>query len=211
MSSRFGLVNILLLALVCCASTASGRDKAALKLDRHDLTVLGVTIGSSTQADVESHLGKAEVFSVGSGDEKENAVCYRSASNDDDTIVGFYFGALGGWTDVTRISISKSRALPWPSTRCKSNRMVSRNLEFLRGLKLGSASPDVIRALGHPSRSSKNRLYYYTSYHCEPGFAEKAERGKPSGDSPCDVVDSVEAKFDSQEGLIYVSFYHFID
>jgi len=211
MPRRSRLASLVFVVLVFCASGAFGRDKPTLKLDRHDLTVLGVTIGSSTQTDVESSLGKAEVFGVGSGDARENAICYRSPSTEEDTIVVFYFGALGGWTDVTRTSISKSRALPWPSTRCKSNPSVSRTLEFLRELKLGSAAPDVIRALGPPSLSSKNRLYYYTSHHCEPGSGEKAERGEPSRDSPCEAVDSVEAKFDSQGGLIYMSFYHFVD
>jgi hypothetical protein len=157
-------------------------------------------------ADVEGSLGKAGTFSVGSGDEKDEAVCYRSASNEDDTIVVFYSGALGSWTDVTRISVAKSRALPWSAKRCKPNRLVSRNLEFLRGLKLGSQATDVSRALGPPSRSSKTKLYYYVSHNCGPELILKK---KPRPD--CEVVDSVEAKFTSEEGLIYVSFYHFID
>jgi hypothetical protein len=124
---------------------AQGRP--SLKLDRSDLTVLGAGIGSNFQV-VESQLGEMTTFYLGDGGNREQVACYRSASQGDDTVLAFYFGALGGWTDVTRISVSKSRALSWSGAKCKSSTLVSRNLEFLRGLKLAATPADVIRVLG---------------------------------------------------------------
>jgi hypothetical protein len=199
-------LGILLSAVLCNGSPNPEEAKPSLKLDRQDLTALGVTIGSSTLAGAKSSLGDAQTLHVGHGDKKEDAVCYRSASAKDDTVVTLYAGALGGWIDVTRISVSKSRSLPWSLAMCKSHRLVSRNLEFLRGLRLGSQETDVVRALGPPSRSTKTQLYYYVSHQCGPELPSKK---KPSSD--CEVVDSVEARFTSEEGLAYMSFYHFID
>jgi hypothetical protein len=180
---------------------AQGRP--SLELDQRDLTVLGVAIGSSTQA-VERQLGEVAPFYVGDSGSREQVVCYCSASKGDDTILAFYFGALGGWTDVTRISVSGSRALHWSGANCKANHLVSRNLESLRGLKLAAAPADVIRALGPASRPSRTKLYYYVSHKCGPEL-----KSNPSPD--CEVVDSVEARFSGEEGLSYMSFYHFVD
>jgi len=208
----FWLQSIFSFSLLCYASSDPGQNGRSLKLDRHDLTVLGVTLGSSTLAQVESKLGKAMLFKIGRKEEADKAVCYRSVSNEDDTILVFYFGALGGWTDVTQISVSKSRALPWSTARCVSNSSVSRNLEVLRKLKLGSLTADVVRVLGSPSRTAKNGLSYYFSHHCESEMLQGSKEGEtPSRDSQCEVVDSVEAKFTAEDGLIYLSFYHFVD
>lgn len=59
-----------------------------------------------------------------------------AASEQDDAVVTFYFGPLGGWTDVTEISISTAKALSWRLASCKRSPLVLRNLTFLRGLML---------------------------------------------------------------------------
>jgi hypothetical protein len=206
--SRF--VHLVLLVLVIYSSTGRAQDTPQLKLSTHDLTVLGLTIGESSRAQVESRLGKTQEFKIGRREEADEAVCYRSNSQDDDTVVVFYFGTIGGWTDVTRIAILKARMLPWPSSRCSSNSAISRDLEFLRGLKLGTRATDMVRILGPATRVAKNRWYYYVSHNCESPKAPAGEK-KPAADSPCVDVDSVDAKFAPEEGLIFLSFYHFQD
>ena len=176
------------------------------------MTVLGVTIGLTSKAEVEARLGKASISEVGHGDEAEDVACYRSQSKHDDTIIAFYFGALGGWVDVTRISVSNARAYPLDVENCESNRQVSRNVEFLRKLRLGSTVAEVIRALGAPSHSSAKRLSYYTSHKCGSRLPEsRKSEAKSTANSPCELVDSVDARFTSDGKLEYVSFYHFVE
>ena len=61
---------------------------------------------------MEESLGKAPIFRTG---HDADTVCYRAASEQDNTVVTFYFGPLGGWTDVSEISISTAKALPGDS------------------------------------------------------------------------------------------------
>lgn len=204
----FRLANLLLVVLVSGAPWVSAQHAPTLKFARRDLTVLGQTIGKSTHAQVEDALGKMELFKTG-GEGSDAALCYRSIRGDD-TVVVFYFGALGGWDYLTKISISRSRTLPWPVTRCVVNRSVQRSLVFLRGLKLGSSAAEVGQVLGPATRTSKNRLYYYVSRDCE-SQEELGGSGKPTPESPCEVVDSVDGRFAAEDGLIYISFYQFID
>lgn len=191
------------------ALPVSGQDSATLRLDRHDLTVMGVTIGSSNKLGVQSKLGKTATFTVHHADEREDALCYRSAS--DDTAVVFYFGALGGWTDVTRISISNSKALEFGTAKCRSSARVSHDLPFLRGLRLGASSSDFVKVLGPPTRASENSASYYVSHKCPLALLPRKDSGAPDLDAPCEIVDSVEGTFRPQVGLEYVSFYHFVD
>ena len=190
--------------------TAFAQDVPDLSLGRKDLTVLGLTVGSSTRSQVEGKLGKARSFKFGRGEQADEAVCYRSDSKDDDTVLIVHFGALGGWVDVTEISISTEESLSLHAKTCTPSKSISRDLEFLRGIKLGLSTADVIRVLGHPSRASKNKLSYYVSHPCSPkGLTAGETTANPS--SSCVVVDSVTAKFSLEDRLIYASFYHFVD
>lgn len=170
-----------------------------LRFNRADLTVLGVTMGESSQEQVLAKLGRAPLFRVGTGEGSDDAVCYRSGAQTDDTVVIFHFGALGGWTDVTKISISRGKPPSLRGVTCPPNKAVSHELTFLGGLRLGMSSAAVQKTLGRPSHSRKDRLSYYVSHPCE---SEK---------SICVVVDSVEARFDSSGQLNYATCYHFID
>lgn len=199
---------LLALAYTLCASA---QDQPTLRLDKRDLTVLGATIGVSSQVDVEKKVGKASSFRISQHEGSDEAICYRSVSEGDKTVVAFYFGALGGWTDLTRISISNSKTPRFPAARCKPSGLISHDLAFLRGLRLGASTTDVMRVLGPPSRSTEGTLSYYVSHNCPPEFLPKKSSGEPDTDAPCEVVDSVEAQFGPEVGLDYISFYHFVD
>ena len=146
-----------------------GENAPTLRLNRADLTVLGVTIGVTSRAQVEAALGTAAQFKIGSGEEADDAVCYRSSLKNDDTVVVFSFGALGGWTDVTQISVSQGEPASIRGAHCAASRKVSRNLKFLKGLSLRMSSADVRQALGPPSRTKKSKLSYYVSHNCASG------------------------------------------
>jgi len=199
---------LLALAYTLCASA---QDKPTLKLDKRDLTVLGVTIGVSAQSDVERKIGKAPIFRISEHEGSDEAICYRSTPEADNTVLAFYFGALGAWTDVTRISISTSKALRFPVARCKPSGLISHDVVFLRGLRLGATPAEVMRVLGAPSRSTERTLSYYVSHKCPRELLAKKAGGEPDTDAPCEIVDSVDAQFGSNVGLEYVSFYHFLD
>ncbi len=196
----------LAICIVCFVSfPIFGQSRASLKLDREALTVLGLTIGSSTSAEVERKLGRSRTFKASGSSGASDVRCYRSASPGDDTVVTFYFGALGGWIDLTKVAISTKKASPVNASWCTQNGEVSRNLEFLKGLTLGASPADVVHILGSPSRRSKNGLTYYVSRPC-------SNQGMKAGTTPpgsCVIVDSVRTRF--EDGLVYASFYQFTD
>lgn len=196
----------LFLILLVIVSDGVAQNAPRLRLNRADLTVLGVTIGVTSRPQVESGLGAAVEFKIGS-EGGDNAVCYRSSLKNDDTVVVSYFGALGGWTDVTQISVSQGEPASIRDAHCAPNRTVSRSLKFLKGLSLGMSSADVRRMLGPPSRAKKSKLSYYVSHSCTSGKVNGAKEDA----NPCEVVDSVEAAFTPLDKLTYVAFYHFID
>lgn len=199
----------LFLLLLQCVSGGFAQNAPTLKLNRDDLTVLGVTIGVNNRAQVEVKLGKAQSFKVGAREGADEAIWYRSALASDDTIVVFHFGALGGWSDVTQISISAGKPAPFRTAKCTPSKGISRDLRFLRGIKLGASCADVREILGPPSYATRGKLSYYVSHDC--GSQEPSVGKHESSDSSCEVVDSVEAKFTSSDELIYAAFYHFVD
>jgi len=197
------------LLLLQCVSGGLAQNAPTLKLNRDDLTVLGVTIGVSNRAQVESKLGQAQPFKVGAGEGADDAICYRSSLTGDDTTGVFHFGALGGWTDVTQISISQGKPAPLRAAKCTPNNGISRDQTFLRSIRLGASSADVRRILGPPSHATRGKLSYYVPHDCA---SQEPSGGKhQSSDSSCVVVDSAEAKFTSSDELIYAAFYHFVD
>jgi hypothetical protein len=197
----------LFLFLLVIVSDGVAQNAPRLRLNRADLTVLGVTIGVTSRAQVEAALGTAAQFKIGLGEAADDAVCYRSSLKNDDTVVVFYFGALGGWTDVTQISVSQGEPASIRVAHCAASRTVSRNLKFLKGLSLGMSSADVRQMLGPPSRAKKSQLSYYVSHNCTSGKVNGAKEDF----NPCEVVDSVEATFAPLDKLTCVTFYHFID
>lgn len=197
----------LFLLLFVFVSNGVTQNAPSLRLSRADLTVLGVTIGVTSRAQVESALGTTAEFKIGSREGADNAVCYRSSLKSDDTVVVFYFGALGGWSDVTQISVSQGEPASIGGAHCAASRVVSHNLKFLKGVSLGMSSADVRQALGPPSRAKKTKLSYYVSHNCTSGKVNGAKEAA----NPCEVVDSVDATFTPLDKLTYVAFYHFID
>src|SRR5438552_8789439 len=197
----------LFLVLLVIVSGGVARNAPRLRLNRADLTVLGVTIGVTSRAQVESALGTAAEFKIGSREGADNAVCYRSSLKNDDTVVVFYFGALGGWTDVTQISVSQGEPASIRGAHCAPSRTVSRNLKLLKGMSLGMSSADVRQMLCPPSRAKKSKLSYYVAHY----FKSRKVNGAKEDANPCEVVDSVEATFTPLDKLTYVTFYHFID
>ena len=205
---REGFTGMTILVILCLSNRVAGQKKAEMKLDQQDLSVLGLTIGS-TRAQVEAKLGVAR-SSNGVREGSDELVCYRSADKDDRTVLIFHFGALGGWTDVTEISISAGSSLSLNPRSCTPNVGVSRNLRFLRGLTLGVSPAEVVRVFGPPSHAAKNKLSYYVSRPCY-SKQQKTEGVKPDSGSSCVMVDSFKAQFNSESQLVFSSFYHFID
>jgi hypothetical protein len=199
-----------MILLVAMMASAQKQKESSLKLDHNDLTVLGITIGSTTKRSVIQNLGDTPTFKTRHNDD---TICYRAEADQDNTVVAFYFGALGGWMNVTEISISTSGAFPWHFAHCRRSPWVSKDLRFLRGLTLGSGMTAVIDALGPPSHSKNNRLSYFTSHDCPRDLvsSEDAAGKKGSLQPSCEVVDSVEATFTQNEGLNFITFYHYID
>jgi hypothetical protein len=173
-----------------------------LRQNQGDLTVLGMTVGSSSKRDVQAKFGKGTFFRATKGEE-DDVLCYLSPNQRFALI--FYFGALGGWNDVTAIAVSKVPVLPWSPKKCAKANNLPETLQFLRGLSLGSSRADLVRALGPASRRGSNAVHYNVSHSCNV-----KERRKDVAAEDCIEVSWVDAKF-SDDVLTFVRFGRFVD
>lgn len=99
-------------------------------------TLFGLTIGSASIAQVQEKLGAANVVKLGNIDGRPKAVCYRSAS--DDTVVVFEAGPLGGFDQVTGVTVASGTAFAPPLRDCATSAKISRALAAAGTLRLGA-------------------------------------------------------------------------
>jgi hypothetical protein len=119
--------------------------------------------------------------------------------------VVFYFGALGGWNDLTQIAVSKVSALPWSRSRCLKTAKIPELLIFLRDTSLGTSRYALVQQLGLPSRTSPYAIHYYVAHSCT-----KIENRESHTAEDCVEVSMVDAKFD-EDGLSFIQFGQFVD
>lgn len=162
--SRFFGTTVFLLLGVCI--TLSGQTppldepycdaKTAKKLQiaDADAKILGFQIGRTSLKDVEAKLGPATPRALTREEESDEFICYVSPA--DGTVLAFYSGAMGGWTDVTHFAFWSRGSAPPTYSRCTSSALVTRDLSTESGLRLGLSREDVARLAGNPTRSGRD-------------------------------------------------------
>lgn len=99
--------------------------------------MLGLTMGKHTLADVKKHLGEAVVVKMGKTEGRPNSICYRSNKSDDDTVVLFEAGPLGGFEKLTAVTVATVPDIGGAYQDCVRNDKVSRSSAAAGTLKLG--------------------------------------------------------------------------
>ena len=152
-------IALLLLAAITCAAQTS-RDKEPLcdqqptkrvDVSDADAAILGLAISRASLKDVQAKLGKATIERVSRDEESDTAICYLSPA--DGTVLVFYSGAMGGWTDITHFALW-SRAAMYPHrSQCTASTLVSQNVATASGLRLGLTQKQLEEIAGKPTKS----------------------------------------------------------
>jgi hypothetical protein len=186
-----------LLAIMICVVAVHGQGETK-DIGRANLTIVGVTLGSSTTNDVERILG-ASVDTLSSQNELSQ-FCYAS-SGTSETVLQFVV-----WDKP--VGFSFFRARHGRSPRCTRTTLVSDKLETGGGVKLGMDRRQVISMFGHPTEIRGHR-YVYDFSHERPLTQEEGKRFK-TATPPVTVVgvtEKIEFEFtDSIVDLVDVTY-----
>jgi hypothetical protein len=156
-----GAILALVLAIQCFGQADQDPDKSPLcdrvgsklQLTTADTTILGITIGRSSFADIEAKLGPVQTS-------PRNTICYISPV--DGTVLTFRTGPMGGFQFVTQFGLW-SREANFPTSKaCTPSQLVSRNVSTDTGIRLGLTTQELNRVAGkQPKLDSSHGTYHY--------------------------------------------------
>lgn len=121
-------------------------------------TIFGVTAGKHSLDDVIKKLGKSELTKLDRADGRPVVVCYRAEDIADDTLVLFEAGPLGGFRQVTAISVGPAAVFGSIRASCSPNKVIGRKTATAGGIALGSPVGKVAVALKAPLTTTKDGL-----------------------------------------------------
>ncbi len=139
-----------------------GKAGKRLQITDADATILGFVIGHTSLKDIQAKLGKAAQAGLSSEEESDVFVCYVSPA--DGTVLAFYSGAMGGWTDITHFAFWSRKAAPARYSQCTPSKLVTRNLSTESRLRLGLTPKEVERIAGIPTKAARDSAKY--EYTC---------------------------------------------
>jgi hypothetical protein len=175
------VVVSLLLTVGICSGAQTGRNNEPycqnapkrVEITDADAMILGLRIGRSSLKEVQAKLGRAGIERVSREEGSEVSLCYVSPI--DQTILVFYSGAMGAWTDVTWFAIwSREAAFPHRS-QCASSTLVSQSLATDSGLHLGLTKKEVEEIAGSPTKVGPTSSKY--EYLCLQKMTEDEIKG----------------------------------
>jgi hypothetical protein len=128
------------------------------KLSDVRLTVLGITIGKHTLADVQNIMGPA--VRLQRGEQQPYQLCYVSKSGNDKTAVIFEAGPLGSWEKITAISLFSDKSQYHDYMQCTKSSKISKNVTTGDGLGLSINQAGLKERLGQPSKEENGNIIY---------------------------------------------------
>lgn len=141
-------------------TTISGVKTIEKEISDSDLSVLGITIGKSTLANVSEKFRGNEIYHEGDAAKSLNVICYKG---DDGTVVAFESGEMGGKDQtITNLVIVGSKAHYRLEAKCSKSAKFSKAIE-VSGIRLGMGKKTIEKAKGNPSKDQKNLIIY--AYH----------------------------------------------
>jgi hypothetical protein len=118
-----------------------------------------IAIGTSSFADVMAKFGDTETFTSGV-EHAPRLACYRALDDDDDTVLLFEAGPMGGWKRLTGISVTNTTLWNHPR-QCNRSALVNKRLATASGLRLGLPVADLVKFLGEPTIRNDRFFGYY--------------------------------------------------
>jgi hypothetical protein len=110
-------------------------------------TVLGLTLGKHTLGDVKAKLGNAPVSKTRDAEGRPNTLCYAASKATDNTVVVFEAGPLGGYEELTSITVGPSDAFSAAFQDCTKSDIVDRSAAAAGKLRLGGDIGEVASSL----------------------------------------------------------------
>jgi hypothetical protein len=169
---------------------ATGQEGTARQISTRNFEIAGVTLGVTTNHDLERTLGPAPA--IDTTDHEGARRCYFSASGDGTVL------EIESWVG-TAIEFRLDSRPDARESRCAKSLVVSRKLATGSGLKLGLLRKQVMAILGHPTAAKGAHLVYEQSFDRPLAPQEEKMRLKESG-PPWDVksahvMDRIEVAF----------------
>jgi hypothetical protein len=196
----------------CLAGDLLGQSipSAAAPIDPRHFTVMGITLGVSTFADVEKAFGvKQERRRCGSDALEDEGMCFVSRRNGVRVVFKSSFASFGG--DLDGIVIGNRTEMGPCYNDCARVNLPGRP-ETVGGLRLGMAQKQVVALLGRPSSSEANIFYYGRTYEqpmTKNDLAKWLASENPptkeriaKGDFKFEVVDDIQVFFDGSRTVI---------
>jgi hypothetical protein len=163
------------------SQTSSKPLRGALPLQNR--TVLGLTIGKHSLADVRKRLGAATIVKSEAIDSRPNTVCFVSST--DDTAILFEAGPLGGFETLTAVTVAPRSAYAPRLSNCVTSARVSRISTSVGSLRVGSSIRKVAASLGVTAETGTEGLVEFpferTTTRKVNGSTEPAEVDTTSG------------------------------
>lgn len=199
------LTSVVVLDQIHAVGQAKSQEIA---VSRH-FTLLGLTLGRNTFADVQSKLGEAKRRRC-SGDEHEiDQVCYLSS--DKRSIIVFLSGFPGGWSNLDGFKIMASDSAEPCYRQCPRASLNSESIKTAGGLKLGLNPGQVRDLLGRSRRIEGNTLIFQWEYK-QPWTQEDFDKDKripktAVADAFWDVVNTISVKFKGSK-VVLIEVHH---
>ncbi len=144
--------------------------------DKHT-TILGLSLGKASLADVQKKLGVATLQRI--AEQQPYFLCYRSSKIADNTVLIFEAGPLGGWEVITSFSVYSdiSARKDLMNLSCTQSPIVSSRITTDGGLSLALIEKSLRALLGEPSaKSHGNILYVYEKVVLHPQTNKELSR-----------------------------------
>lgn len=116
-------------------------------LPARNRTVLGLTLGKHSLGDVKAKLGNAPISKARDAEGRPKTLCYVSSRAADNTVVVFEAGPLGGFEELTSITVGPSHAFSASFQDCTKSSAVDRSSAAAGKLRLGADIGEVASSL----------------------------------------------------------------
>jgi hypothetical protein len=185
---------LFLMAVLCLALPMRTVAPAAKREISRNLSIVGVTLGKTSLAEVQQRFGASQLRSCSSEEEASQEICYRAPRGT--TTVVFEAGFSGGWKIIDAYQIIGTADSSSCYSACPMSSGVPETISTSGMLRLGLSRIEVLNLLGTPESATVDRLEFSREWRQPMTAAEVAKGGgNPNKkDNHWDVVDTVSVR-----------------
>ncbi len=159
---------IVLLIIPAAMPRCAGNQNTPGDAYQSQVSILDLTLGKNTLADVRAKLGAARVEERGHTSAWTRQICYISATGDG-TKLTFKSSVIGGGVYLTGFAISQAGDVVNVNRSCKPSFSVSRGLRTEGGIGLGLSKSQVIALLGQPKETNGSLVTFESAFEKRSG------------------------------------------